>query len=68
MRCDYSRFFWGMAFIIIGGLMLLDRLNIIYFDFGDFIRQWWPLVLIIIGLSMIMNNKIRTHRNDSDSR
>ena len=57
MRRNYSRVVWGTAFIIIGAMMLLDRLNVIYFDFGDFIHQWWPLILIIVGIGIIVDDK-----------
>ena len=57
MRRDHSGLFWGLAFIVVGALLILDRLEIIYFDFGHFVSNWWPLVLVIIGLSMVFNNR-----------
>jgi len=56
MNKKYSGIIWGLVLILLGSLMLLDRLDIIYFDFGDFLRTWWPLVLVIIGLGMIGDN------------
>jgi len=56
MKKKYSGIMWGLVFIVIGTLMLLDRLDIIYFDFGDFIGTWWPLILVIVGLGMISDN------------
>ncbi len=38
----------GIILIVLGGLFLLDTLDIM--DFGDVIGDWWPLVLIVIGL------------------
>lgn len=58
MRRDYSGLLWGLAFIIVGALMLLDRLEVIYFNFGSFIRDWWPLALVIVGVSMVLNNRL----------
>jgi hypothetical protein len=50
---NFSGILWGLAFILVGTLMLLDKLNYLEFNFGHFIRTWWPLVLVIIGLGMI---------------
>jgi len=56
MNKKNSGIIWGLVFIVIGSLMLLDRLDFIIFDFGDILRTWWPLVLVIIGLGMISDN------------
>lgn len=61
MRRNYSGVTWGLAFIAFGLLMLLDRLNIIYFDVVDFVRRWWPVILVIIGVNMILNSGSRHH-------
>lgn len=66
MRRNYSRIIWGLTFVIVGLLMLLDRLNIVYFDLGEFIHQWWPLVLIIIGAGMVFDDKSGRHRTDRE--
>jgi hypothetical protein len=56
MARGFSGITWGLVFILIGCLMLLDNLYIIHFDLSDFIHRWWPLILVIIGLNMILNN------------
>ena len=38
----------GFVLIILGALFLLDTFNIM--DFGGVITNWWPAILIIIGL------------------
>ena len=53
MRRKTSGILWGLAFIIVGALMIGDNLDIVRFDLGDFISTWWPLALIIIGIGMI---------------
>jgi hypothetical protein len=51
-----SHIFWGTLFVILGVLGLLA-------NFFDFTFQWstawkfWPLVLVLIGLSIIVKNK-----------
>jgi hypothetical protein len=62
MGRNFSGILWGLLFILVGTLMLLDRLRIIYFDFGEFLSTWWPLVLIVIGVGMILNHSSRDRR------
>ncbi len=45
----------GFVLVIIGGLFLLDSLDI--FNFGNFIGEWWPVILIIIGLAKFRNER-----------
>lgn len=40
---------WGWIMLGIGVLFLLDNLHLIYFEFSDL----WPLLLILIGFSML---------------
>ena len=46
--------FFGVLLIILGALMLLDRLGVITGDLGDF---FWPVVVLAIGVSMVIKNK-----------
>lgn len=46
--------FWGLILIIAGLLMLADHLNIIH---GHFWNYLWPVVLIMIGGSMLFRRK-----------
>ncbi|MBC8400510.1 MAG: hypothetical protein H8E14_03380 [Candidatus Marinimicrobia bacterium] len=45
----------GFILVVIGGLFLLDSLDI--FNFGNFIGEWWPVILIIIGLTKFRNER-----------
>ncbi len=63
MARNFSGILWGLLFILVGALMLLDRLHIIYFDLGNFISTWWPLVLIVVGIGMILNRSSRDRRS-----
>ena len=49
------RIFWGLIIIIIGVLLLLN--NIDAFDLGDFIADFWPVLLILLGLRLILRTK-----------
>lgn len=53
---------WGTVFIVVGILMILDRMHMIYFDLGEFLGTWWPLILVIIGLGMIIDHSPRGKR------
>lgn len=50
-----SGILWGLAFVVVGALMLLDKFDVLQFSFSEFIRDWWPLALVIVGLSMILD-------------
>jgi len=46
---------WGIILTFVGTGMLLDRLNFIYFS----IWSYWPILLIVVGLMMIMKASTR---------
>jgi lia operon protein LiaF len=50
-----SRFFWGAMMILFGALFLLDNLNVL--DFGDVMRNFWPLILVAVGVKIILSRK-----------
>lgn len=54
-----SSIFWGVVFLLFGVLFLLNNLGLIYFNLWDFIADWWPLVLVILGLSIILKRRSR---------
>jgi predicted membrane protein len=47
--------FWGIVLMVIGFLFLLDNLG--YADAWHIISNYWPLILIVIGLSLIMRKR-----------
>jgi predicted membrane protein len=50
--------FWGFILVLFGFLLLLDNMGIA--DFGDMIHQYWPLILILWGISILTRRK-RNH-------
>jgi lia operon protein LiaF len=46
---------WGILIIVIGLIFLLNNFNI--FDMGDFFATFWPVILIIIGIKIILSRK-----------
>jgi predicted membrane protein len=53
---------FGWILIVIGSLMLLDRLEFIAFHLHD----WWPLILIIIGLNFLRGSWMRSRTKGAD--
>ncbi len=43
--------FWGVGFILIGCVMLLNSLGVISVNVWDF----WPLIFVWIGVSIIIS-------------
>jgi hypothetical protein len=55
MMKNFSSILWGLVFILLGLVLLLDCLGYMQFDLGEFLHTWWPLVLIIIGLGILFD-------------
>lgn len=52
----YKRAWIGVLFLVFGLGILLHQLDV--WDFGDIVRTWWPLILIVFGIFQLNN---RTH-------
>ncbi len=52
-----GRIFWGLLLIVLGVLFLLDRTGTL--DFGDLVSRFWPVVFILIGVSILLSNNFR---------
>jgi hypothetical protein len=48
-----ARFRWGILFVLIGGLLLLNNLNVLSWWVWSDILSLWPLLLIAIGVEKI---------------
>lgn len=46
----------AIILIVIGALLLADNL-IPNFHITRMVMQWWPLALIVLGISMLFRNK-----------
>lgn len=46
---------WGTVFVIIGGVLLLRSMDLFYIRFRDF----WPLVLVLVGGSLLWGAFVR---------
>ncbi len=52
MKLD--RIMWGIILLFIGGVLLLENLNIIDFHWGS-IWRFWPIFLIIAGVNILFS-------------
>lgn len=57
-RGSQSRIFWGLIFIVVGVLFLLDQVGEI--DVGHIFSRYWPAIFILIGVSMLIANDFKS--------
>lgn len=56
-----SKIYWGFVLIVIGGLFLARNLG--YIDFQFTMKRYWPLFMIILGLSVVVKSISRKQTN-----
>lgn len=49
-----ERIIWGLIFLFIGGILLLDNFGVIDFHW-QIVWRFWPLILIVIGANMLFS-------------
>jgi hypothetical protein len=42
------------AFIILGCFLLVFSLDMVSFSFSQFIKNWWPLIIALTGLILVL--------------
>ncbi len=50
-----GRVFWGGMMILFGVLFLLHNLRML--DFGEVVSNFWPLILVVIGVKILVARK-----------
>ena len=50
----YERIIWGVVLLFVGGVLLLDNLNVIEFYWRN-VWGFWPIFLIIGGVNLLLN-------------
>jgi predicted membrane protein len=50
---------WGFILVVIGVLLLLNNLDIA--DMGDIIQDYWPMILILWGISILTRRRQSTN-------
>jgi hypothetical protein len=44
----------SVAFVVLGCVLLVFSFNIVSFSFKQFVLNWWPLLLVLAGLLLIL--------------
>ena len=65
MKDNFWNVFFGLLLIAAGALIMLDHNDVISFDLGDFISDFWPLILIILGVWMIYEHARPSSKSDT---
>lgn len=47
----------ALVLIIVGTLFLLNNLGFTDLSLGRLISTWWPAILIVVGLGLLLNRK-----------
>jgi lia operon protein LiaF len=48
------RLFWGLVFVAVGAVFLLNQTGTVHIDIGDLFSDFWPVFLILIGLQGLL--------------
>ena len=49
-----EKIIWGLIFIFVGTVFMLDNFNVINFYWGS-IWRFWPIIFILIGINMLLS-------------
>jgi hypothetical protein len=44
----------SIAFVVLGSVLLVFSFNIVPFSFSQFIMNWWPLLVVLTGLTLVL--------------
>ncbi len=55
--------YWGIALVMFGAMLLLQNLDVA--DMGDLIRTYWPVFLILWGISVLTRRERRTQSDQT---
>jgi hypothetical protein len=47
----------ALVLIVVGTLFLLNNLGYTDLSLGRLISTWWPAILIVVGLGLLLNRK-----------
>ena len=57
MKLSRGRFIIASVLIVLGVVFLIDNLDIVDVDVDDFIADWWPAILIVLGVSGLARSR-----------
>lgn len=44
----------SVAFIILGSMLMVFSLDLVSFSLAQFVKNWWPLLVVLAGLTLIL--------------
>jgi uncharacterized membrane protein YhhN len=50
----------GLILILLGALFLANNLGYTSLSLGRLISTWWPAILIVVGISMLLRDRGRS--------
>lgn len=57
MKLSRGRLIIASVLIVLGVVFLIDNLDIVDVDVDDFIADWWPAILIVLGVSGLARSR-----------
>jgi hypothetical protein len=44
----------SIAFVMLGSVMMIFSLDLVSFSFAQFVKNWWPLLVVLAGLTLVL--------------
>jgi hypothetical protein len=44
----------SVTFIVLGSALMVFSLNLVSFSFAQFMKNWWPLLVVLAGLTLVL--------------
>jgi hypothetical protein len=44
----------SIAFVALGSVLMIFSLDLVSFSFAHFMKNWWPLVVVLAGLTLVL--------------
>jgi hypothetical protein len=44
----------SVAFVVLGSVLMIFSLDLVSFSFTQFIKNWWPLLVVLAGLTLVL--------------
>ncbi len=57
----------AIAFVVLGCILLMFSFNVVPFSFSHFVLKWWPLILVLAGLVLVLVS-LGTRNKTEDTR
>jgi hypothetical protein len=55
----------SVAFVILGSGLMVFSLDLVSFSFAQFVKNWWPLLVVLAGLTLVLISLSTNNTGDS---